>query len=98
MAHPPKVEAMLSAFLGETGALARDERQAIVGGGEVPAGLRAYVDKVARHAYRVTDEDFAALRAAGYTDDQIFEATIAAALHAGLSRLRIGRRAIGRDA
>jgi hypothetical protein len=36
--------------------------------------------KVTHHAYRVVDEDVAALRAAGVAEDEIFELAIAAAL------------------
>jgi alkylhydroperoxidase family enzyme len=43
---------------------------------------------VRRHAYRVTDADVDALRAAGLGDEQIFELTIATALTVGLERLR----------
>jgi alkylhydroperoxidase family enzyme len=63
---------------------------------EVPVPLRVYVDKVARHAYEVTDEDVAALRRAGYTEDAIFEVTVSAAVGAGLARLERGLAALGR--
>lgn len=43
-------------------------------------GIRTLIDKVANHAYRVTDEDFAAVRAAGLSEDQIFEIVICAAV------------------
>lgn len=62
---------------------------------EVPPALAAYVDKVARWAYKVTDEDIAALRAAGYSEDQIFEVTVATAVGAGLDRLDAALRAMG---
>ena len=52
---------------------------------EVPEALRAYVDKVARHAYKVTDEDIAALREQ-YSTRQVYELTIAAAVGAAASR------------
>jgi hypothetical protein len=42
--------------------------------------IRALIDKVAHHAYRVTDEDVAAVRAAGLSEDQIFEIVICAAI------------------
>jgi alkylhydroperoxidase family enzyme len=42
---------------------------------------------VRRHAYRVVDTDVDALRAAGLSDEQIFELTIATALQQGLRRL-----------
>ena len=38
------------------------------------------VEKVADHAYRVTDEDVAAVRAAGLSEDQIFEIVVCAAI------------------
>jgi len=62
--------------------------------GELPADLRAYVDKVALHAYKVTDEDVAALLAAGYSEDAVFEVTVSAALGAAASRLEIGLAAL----
>lgn len=57
---------------------------------EVPANLTAYVEKVATHAYRVTDQDVDALKRAGYSEDAIFEVTAAAALGAAIMRLERG--------
>jgi hypothetical protein len=42
--------------------------------------IRTLIDKVANHANRITDEDVAAVRAAGLTEDQIFEIVICAAI------------------
>jgi hypothetical protein len=69
------------------GALDPSVRRAICDGLEVPEPLGAYVRKVVEHAHTVGDEDIAGLHRAGYTDDQIFEATVCAALGAGLYRL-----------
>lgn len=63
-------------------------------GNGVSAGLTAYVDNVARHAYRVTDADVAALKRAGHSDDVLFEVTVAAALGAALGRLERGLAAL----
>ena len=41
---------------------------------------------MARNAWKITDEDVAALRAAGFDEDAIFEVTIAAATGAGVAR------------
>src|SRR5262245_47558768 len=41
---------------------------------------RALVDKVARNAWKVTAEDVAATKAAGVTEDEIFEMSVCAAL------------------
>jgi alkylhydroperoxidase family enzyme len=46
-----------------------------------------YLDKVRRSAYTVTDGDIEALKAAGYSEDVIFEETVAVAVAAGLERL-----------
>jgi hypothetical protein len=56
----------------------------------VPAPVRGYTDKVVRASDQVTAADVAALRAAGFTEDQVFEVTVAAAVGAGLHRLERG--------
>ena len=63
-------------------------------GADVPPALTAYLDKVARHAYKVTDEDLAALQRAGHSDDALFEVTVSAALGAALGRLERGLAAL----
>lgn len=45
--------------------------------GELPGML---IDKVARHAFRVSDEDIAAARASGLSEDQVFEIVVCAAI------------------
>ena len=65
-------------------------RDAARPGRPAPPVFEPYLDKVRRHAYRVTDADVDALRAAGRTDDEIFEQTVAAAVAAGLERLDAG--------
>jgi alkylhydroperoxidase family enzyme len=49
----------------------------------------------ARHAYKVVDADIDRLRDAGYTEDAIFELTLAAALGAAQARLEAGLAAMG---
>lgn len=63
-------------------------------GDAVPEALRPYLDKVARHAYKVTDEDVQALQEQGYSEDAILEITLSAALGAGMSRLERGLAAL----
>jgi alkylhydroperoxidase family enzyme len=60
----------------------------------VPAPAAAYVETVRRNAYRVTDAQVDALRAAGLSEDEIFELTVAAAVAAGLERRDAGMRAL----
>jgi alkylhydroperoxidase family enzyme len=100
--YTAQVQRLVEAVLTSAGDTDPDTRRAVegraaaLGGrpvgamGKLPAALDAYVDKVARHAYKVTDDDIAALRQAGYSLDAIFEITLSAALGAGLSRLERG--------
>ena len=67
---------------------ARQERAAI------PPELEAYIKKVTLYAYKVTDEDIAALKTLGYTEDELFEITISAALGAGYTRSACGLAAL----
>ena len=61
---------------------------------EPPAAMRPYLEKVRRHAYEVTDGDVEELKRAGFSDDDIFEHTVSAAVRAGLERLDAGLRAL----
>lgn len=56
----------------------------------IPAAIQPYVDKVAKHAYKVTDHDIEQLKAAGYSEDAIFEITVSATLGASSARLERG--------
>jgi alkylhydroperoxidase family enzyme len=85
-----KVRDLERRVLDLPGALDPVIRRAVAAGDAVPPDAVAYVDKVRRHAYRVTDGDFDMLRSAGYSEDQIFELTGAAA-----ERLRAGLDALG---
>ncbi len=60
----------------------------------IPPALRPYLDKVGRHAYKVTDRDIEALKAQGYSEEAIFELTVSAAVGAGLGRLKRGLNAL----
>jgi alkylhydroperoxidase family enzyme len=62
----------------------------------VPPDLAAYVQKVRSRAYTVTDAEVEALKAAGHSEDEIFEQTVSAAVGAGLLRLDAGLEAMGR--
>jgi hypothetical protein len=74
-------------LLSQPGALDPAIRSAAAQGDAVPGPVADYVEKVRRHANTVTDEDVEALRRTGYSDDQIFELTVAAAYGAARARL-----------
>ena len=56
--------------------------------------LRELVEKIDERPWTVSDEDFSRLRRAGYSEDQIFELTVAAAAGAGVRRFEAGLRAL----
>ena len=60
-----------------------------------PMVMTSYLDKVRSSAYTVTDDDIAALKRAGLTEDEIFEQTVTVAIAEGLRRLDSGLEAIG---
>lgn len=68
-------------------------RQAVSAGKAVPHDLRALVEKIQQHAYKVTDEDVAELQAK-YGDDRMFEIIVSAALGASRKRLFAGLDAL----
>ena len=49
--------------------------------------LASYLEKVRTRAYTITDADIDELKAAGASEDEIFEVTVAAAIGEGLRRL-----------
>jgi alkylhydroperoxidase family enzyme len=57
--------------------------------------LEPYLAKVRERAYTVTDADVESLKAAGISEDEIFEQTVAAAIGQGLRRLDAAAEAIG---
>jgi alkylhydroperoxidase family enzyme len=60
----------------------------------LPEPLGAFVDKVTRSAYKVVGRDVDGLRQAGFGDDAILEAVLAAAVGAGVARFEIGLDAL----
>ena len=57
--------------------------------------MSAYLEQVRTRAYTVTDADVEALLAAGCTEDEVFEQTVAAAISEGLRRLDAAKRVLG---
>jgi alkylhydroperoxidase family enzyme len=73
-----------------------DELRALASAAHPPGeALAPYLDKVCVRAYTVTDDDVDELRRAGLSEDEIFEATVSAAIAEGLRRLDAADRVIG---
>ena len=61
---------------------------------ELPEPLRPLLDKVATRSAQVTDADFAAATEAGFTDDQLFELVICAAVGESTRQYEAGLAAL----
>jgi hypothetical protein len=61
----------------------------------LPADLKPLVDKIHRHAYKVTDDEMAKAQAK-YGDDKMFEIVVSAAVGASRMRLMAGLKALGK--
>ena len=72
-------------------------RQAAGSGAQLSGALGRYVSKVAQRDYKGMDIYLASLRSEGYSEDQIFEATVSAAVGAGVWRLQVALAALHSD-
>ncbi|HEY5294561.1 MAG TPA: hypothetical protein VIJ70_03700 [Gaiellaceae bacterium] len=60
-----------------------------------PAAMEPYLTKVRTRAYTVVDADIEQLKAAGVSEDEIFEQTVATAIREGVRRYDAAMVAIG---
>ena len=100
--YATEVKHLLNAVLTSPGAINTSAREAVevysaaqsdgtdVITEEISPILWTYLEKVVRHAYKVTDDDIQGLLQAGYSEEAIFEITVSAALGAGMGRLERG--------
>jgi alkylhydroperoxidase family enzyme len=72
-------KALIDRVVDGAGTSSNQDRRAALGG-DGPEPARALIAKVTQHAYRITDEDIAAAKAAGLSEDQIFELVVTAAI------------------
>ena len=72
--------ALVTRILEGDGTASHAQRRAAFDNAGLAKPLHVLVDKVAMHAYKVTVEDIAAARAAGLSEDQIFELVVCAAI------------------
>ena len=72
--------ALVRRILEGAGKASSSERRAAFNNSGLAGPLGTLVDKVARHAYRVTDEDITAARELGLSEDQVFEIVVCASI------------------
>lgn len=87
-------QALVTRILEGDGRASRAQRLAAFDNEGLGEPMKTLIGKVARHAYKVTDDDVAAVRASGLSEDQIFEMVVSAAVgeatrqyHAALAAL-----------
>ena len=105
MPLPSNVQQVLESVLGEQGhseqvlrknlfdfakAAADTETQAP----ELSSDLQTFMDKLVHYPYKMLDRDVDNLKSLGYSEDQLFEMTLAAAIGAGVGRLSLTQRLI----
>ena len=71
------------------------ELRAVVANDSAPAEMAPYLEKVRDRAHTVVDSDLEALKEAGFSEDEIFEHTVAVAIAEGLRRLDRAAEVIG---
>ncbi|UVO10717.1 hypothetical protein NM962_11710 [Mycobacterium sp. SVM_VP21] len=73
-------QALLDRVLGKGGTAPLDLRRAAYDNAGLEGPISTLVDKVAVRSYSVSDQDVAAVGAAGLSEDQIFEIVVCAAV------------------
>jgi hypothetical protein len=95
--HAGERAALLQGALQSPGATDSALREKAYSGDLVAPDVAEFLAKVRQQSYRVTDQDMIALRAAGYSEDAIFELAIAAAIGSADRRLQVGLQAFAED-
>jgi hypothetical protein len=73
-------KALVNRILEGDGQALPSERRAAFNNSGLAGALSVLVDKVARYAFRVTDEDIAAATASGINEDKVYEIVVCAAV------------------
>ena len=71
---------LVARILEGGGRASREQRKAAFDNAGLPEPLRTLIERVAKHANQVTDQDVAAVEAAGLSEDQIFEIVVCGAV------------------
>jgi hypothetical protein len=89
-------ERLVLRILGPDGEAAPELRTSAFDNAELPQPLGSLLRNVARVAGHLTDDDINVAKAAGYSDDQLFELVICAAVGAATRQYEAGLSALAR--
>ena len=85
---------LVNRILQGPGRASADQRARAFDNANLPEPLRALLDKVATNSAQVTDADFATALEAGFTDDELFELVICAAVGQSTRQYEAGLAAL----
>src|SRR5712671_6807746 len=74
------LQAVVTRVLEGGGSASRAERRAAFDNATLTEPLHGLISKVAKHPAQITDEDIAAVKASGLSEDQVFELVVCAAV------------------
>jgi alkylhydroperoxidase family enzyme len=85
---------LVARVLDSDATAARELRRAAFDNAGSDGPIRTLIEKVADRSYAVTDDDVAAVRASGLSEDQIFEVIVCAAIGAADRRYQAATAAL----
>ena len=88
--------ALKDRILTGDGRASPDQRVRAFNNTDLPEPLHALLDKVATRPTQVTEADFAATRASGFSEDEIFELVICAAVGQATRQYEVGLAALAK--
>ena len=91
-------QALVDRVLHGAGKSSPEQRGRAFSNADIPQPLESLLGKVAARPAEVTDADFAAAKAAGYTEDQLFEMVVAAAVGQSARQYEAGLAALSEAA
>ncbi|MFQ6395323.1 hypothetical protein ACLMAJ_17875 [Nocardia sp. KC 131] len=72
--------ALVDRILNGEGKTSKEQRARAFGNADVPAELPALIGKVTTRPAQVTDADFVSAKASGFSEDELFELVVSAAV------------------
>lgn|SRR5262245_22567230 len=87
-------KALVTRILEGDGMASHALRRAAFDNARLAEPLRTLIDKVVKHAYKVTDDDVAAVKRLGLSEDQIFEVVVCAAIGEATRQYKKARAAL----
>ena len=88
-------KALVARILEGDGRASHVQRRAAFNNAGLPQPLSTLIEKVAKRASTVTDEDIAAAKASGLSEDQIFEIVVCAAIGQATRQYETALAALG---